>query len=237
MEVELKEQNKLQVNIYELAIDISEHLHRPSTNPFHILFYQLNQPLKHIHHIKPTTTLLSPYTNLAVEVPTMSTATKSSLLNNLATKAKAHHNSLNAAYEVYYSGGVSPRPSLRAQHNSTSAASSSSESSNMSKAWTSFKKAAKEHHEGLNAAYATYYGGGAMPVSSEMVTPRTSSESTESLIHEDEKVYGESVGTNESSASGMKKALEKAKKIAKEHHRSVNTAYESYYGGGAIIKA
>jgi hypothetical protein len=154
----------------------------------------------------------------------------STVFQNLAARAKAHHESINAAYEVYYSGGVSPsatpRPSMdsSARQQSTSSTPSSERSSSVSKAWQSVKKAAKEHHESVNAAYATYYSGGVSPSPSKnnsaVATPRASVES----VRNEQEVQKEE--------SGMGKAWGKVKQAAKEHHRSVNAAYGTYYGAG-----
>lgn len=133
----------------------------------------------------------------------------------LASKAKAHHESLNAAYATYYGGGVSPSPSP-SRSSSTETSTEPERSSSMSKAWEKVKKAAKEHHEGVNAAYATYYGAGASPAPSAAASSRSSLES----------VRGEQDAKEDSVA---RKSWDSFKKTAKEHHKSVNAAYATYY--------
>jgi hypothetical protein len=85
------------------------------------------------------------------------------MVQSLVARAKDHHESVNAAYASYYTGGrssyISPRPSLDSQ-NSQKSSSSQTSTSGMSKAWQSVKKAAKEHHQSVNATYETYYCGG-----------------------------------------------------------------------------
>ncbi|KAF2447042.1 hypothetical protein P171DRAFT_483103 [Karstenula rhodostoma CBS 690.94] len=89
--------------------------------------------------------------------------------------------------------------------------STSSTSSTLSKTW----KKIKEHHDGMNDAFATYYGGGRRSHEAWNPSPRGSVTFEES---EHEPLV-------------EKKGL--AKKMlgrVKEHHRSVNAAYRTYYG-------
>jgi hypothetical protein len=164
----------------------------------------------------------------------------STVLRTLATKAKEHHESVNAAYATYYSSGSSsngmtssqptpaatPRPSLDTPHTSnTSTPSSRSPSPSspplVAKAWKSLKKAAKDHHDSVNAAYSTYYAPGisspSSQASSRLATPRESLDG----VREGGVVV-----------EGVKKesAWTKAKRAAKEHHREMNKAYATYYG-------
>lgn len=142
-----------------------------------------------------------------------------SSFSRLAAKAKAHHESLNSAYATYYGAHT---PSTSAANSATASPRQSMESitsdntkversGSMSKAWKSVKKAAKDHHEGVNAAYATYYGQGASPAP----TRANSATSAESVEHETEQ---------------KPSVWAKVVKKAQEHHRSVNNAYSTVYG-------
>jgi hypothetical protein len=165
----------------------------------------------------------------------------STVLRTLATKAKEHHESVNAAYATYYSSGSSsngmtssqptpaatPRPSLDTPHNTSNTSAPPSRSPSPSspplvaKAWKSLKKAAKDHHDSVNAAYSTYYAPGisspSSQASSRLATPRESLDG----VREGGVVV-----------EGVKKesAWTKAKRAAKEHHREMNKAYATYYG-------
>ncbi|KAF2262349.1 hypothetical protein CC78DRAFT_319541 [Lojkania enalia] len=145
-------------------------------------------------------------------------------LHSVAAAAKAHHDSVNAAYQTYYSSGSpSTRPSMESQqprresHDSTA-----STQSHLNKAWESIKKAAKQHHQSVNSAYGIYYGNGVTP----SATPRPSAES---VRHADEAAH-----PAEKTESGMKKMWEGVKKQAKAHHDSVNAAVGTYYGAGKL---
>jgi hypothetical protein len=90
--------------------------------------------------------------------------------------------------------------------------STSSTSSTLSKTW----KKIKDHHDGMNDAFATYYGGG-----------RRSHEAWNTTSPRGIITYE----TDEQKPLVEKKGL--GKKIlarVKEHHRSVNVAYRTYYG-------
>ncbi|KAI1843121.1 hypothetical protein JX266_010648 [Neoarthrinium moseri] len=93
--------------------------------------------------------------------------------------AKEHHESTNAAYAAYYGAvmtptTVAPAPSRRP----SSTASSEPRRSSVDKAWSKVKKHAREHHQGVTAAYTTYYGIGTSrtqtPASSTENSPRVS---------------------------------------------------------------
>ncbi|KAF2190621.1 hypothetical protein K469DRAFT_721525 [Zopfia rhizophila CBS 207.26] len=101
-------------------------------------------------------------TNNTTTVPSTQNPAKMAW-KSLAKHAKAHHESVNAAYSVYYGGGVSASSSTRPSFESarsTSSVDSAKPESNMNKAWKAVKKHAKEHHESVNAAYGAYYGAG-----------------------------------------------------------------------------
>ncbi|KAF2017141.1 hypothetical protein BU24DRAFT_144184 [Aaosphaeria arxii CBS 175.79] len=78
---------------------------------------------------------------------------------------------------------------------------------------------AKAHHDGLNAAFNTYYGGayGSNP-SSQATSRRASHDSVE---HKEPKEHKSN------------KTWKSIKKAVVEHHRSMNAAYSAYYGGGS----
>jgi hypothetical protein len=127
--------------------------------------------------------------------------------------------STSAYYEL-----PSTRPSFDSKVSASSQSSTDSTSS-MSKAWKAVKKHAKEHHESVNGAYATYYGAGtsAAPLVTLPVkyVPKESFETERTAV-------------NKESVSNAKKAWQAVKKHAKEHHASVNAAYGTYYGGSPI---
>lgn len=166
-----------------------------------------------------------------------SAMTKQTALHSLVAHAKEHHASVNAAYSTYYSPGVSTRPSLDSKTSNTSCLSSQTDSlksmdsakstSSLSKAWKAVKKHAKEHHESVNGAYASYYGAGTsvpMSVHGSVVLKSVPRKSEESERTEES---GKSVGS-------VKKTWQAVKQHAKEHHQSVNAAYGTYYGGSAM---
>ncbi|ETS73789.1 hypothetical protein PFICI_14735 [Pestalotiopsis fici W106-1] len=88
------------------------------------------------------------------------------------------------------------------------------------KAWTAVKRHAKEHHQSVNAAYASYYGttGAPLPVSNTN-TPTAAKSPAASTT-----------SAAESPRSSVDKAWGKVKKHVKEHHRSVTAAHAAYYG-------
>jgi hypothetical protein len=158
-------------------------------------------------------------TTPTTQITTNNNTIKMPAFSHLAAKAKAHHEGLNAAYATYYgahspsssasnSAATSPRQSMES---ATSDATKVERSGSVSKAWKSVKKAAKDHHDGLNAAYATYYGQGA----SSAPTRANSAASVESVQHETQK---------------KPSVWSKAAQRAKEHHASVNNAYATVYG-------
>ncbi|KAF2749103.1 hypothetical protein M011DRAFT_399603 [Sporormia fimetaria CBS 119925] len=155
----------------------------------------------------------------------------SSLLSTISAKAKAHHASVNAAYATYYSPTgspsttpavsttTSPRPSMDASSRS------SSSSSRASDAWKAVKKAAREHHDSVNAAYGAVYSAGTSRAGSVRPTPAGSPRISMEQERELAKLHR---GTGKS-------AWEKVKTRAKDHHRSVNAAYAVHYGGSGRL--
>lgn len=103
-----------------------------------------------------------------------------------AQKVKEHHDSVNAAYTTYYGVGEpatpftsgtpstsarpSARPSMESQRSTSSTEARRPSSAN--KAWQKVKKAAKDHHQSVNEAYATLYAPGA---TTPVLNSRTSS--------------------------------------------------------------
>jgi hypothetical protein len=154
----------------------------------------------------------------------------STIFQTIASKAKAHHASVNAAYSTYYpSSSSTPSTSTTSTpRQSMDNTTSSQKSHKPNKAWSTIKKVAKEHHESLNSAYTVYYGAGSSssssPVSSAAGSPRGSLEATKVLAIED--------AGQEKQQRRMSKAWEKVKKAAREHHEGVNAAYDTYYGAG-----
>lgn len=152
-----------------------------------------------------------------------------SVLNSIAAHAKAHHESVNAAAAAVYS----PRGSMQASRkNSTTSESPTKPPTNLEKTWNSLKKSAKEHHEGVNAAYNAMYAPG-VPTPAESRAHSAASSRRHSV---------ESVGAHEDEAHEVQakprnitKAWNKVKKTATEHHKSVNSAYMSFYGGAAAL--
>ncbi|KAL5409918.1 hypothetical protein PMIN04_010847 [Paraphaeosphaeria minitans] len=100
------------------------------------------------------------------------------------------------------------RPSVASsRQNSTS-----SNASTLSKTWMKVK----EHHDSMNDAFATYYGG-RRAQEPWNTSPRSSVTYADELEHEP---------LVEKKKSLAKKMLGRVK----EHHRSVNAAYRAYYG-------
>jgi hypothetical protein len=138
-------------------------------------------------------------------------STSSSPFKKFTAAVKAHHQSVNAAYATYYSGGTSPRSSSSepASASSSRQNSMSSTTSSLGKAWNKIK----EHHEGMNGAFAAYYGGSRRP-QEPWKSPRSSIDEVEQALPAEKK-------------DGLGK---KMKNAIKDHHRSVNAAYRTYYG-------
>jgi hypothetical protein len=142
----------------------------------------------------------------------------SNVLSTIAARARAHHDSLNAAYQATYSPGTSPRPSLSTSGTPSSSrnASETSTSSqqperNITKAW----KALKQHHRDMNQAYSAYYSPGASRSNSAAPTPKASFEA------EREQEQG---------PRNYEKVWSAVKSRAVEHHRSVNAASAATWG-------
>lgn len=142
----------------------------------------------------------------------------SNVLSTMASRAKAHHDSLNAAYTATYG-----RPSLstsgtpESSRNSSAVSTSSQQSDrNITKAW----KALKKHHREMSEAYNVFYApGGSTPGSSRSnsvaPTPKASFEAEREMA---------------SGPRNYEKVWSKVKGRAVEHHRSVSNASAAVYG-------
>jgi hypothetical protein len=143
----------------------------------------------------------------------------SNVFSTIAAHAKAHHDSLNAAYQATYS----PRTSTSYTPSSSRKSSTTSEDSveqpdrNITKAW----KAIKKHHQEMNEAYAVFYAPGVVTPgssrsSSAAPTPKASFEAERQMDTQTPRNY--------------EKIWKALKNKAVEHHRSVNSASAAVYG-------
>jgi len=175
-------------------------------------------------HINQSTST-RPTTNI-INTP-QTTTMPSNVLSTIAARAKAHHDSLNAAYQATYSPRTSTStststpytPPTSRKSSTTSAASDSTQSDrNITKAW----KALKQHHHDMNEAYSAYYApgmstAGSSRASSAAPSPKQSFEAEREVAEQGkprnyERIWGA------------------IKHKAVEHHRSVSNASAAVYG-------
>jgi len=152
----------------------------------------------------------------------------SNVFSTMTSRAKAHHDSLNAAVATYYAPGsnqATPSPSTEIPRSSSIAKPSSTTSSkkaptNGSKVWAAIKK----HHREMSEAYEVFYSPGASTASS-----RTNSAAS-SPRHSADAPRHEVAAHKAQSPRNATKLWNSVKTRAIEHHRSVNAAYASVYG-------
>jgi hypothetical protein len=91
---------------------------------------------------------------------------------------------------------------------------------------SSLKTLAKEHHEAMNGAFDLYRGGPRPSKSDKAKTTITTYDlsSEESLVEHQAPLM--------KTTSRGRRLWNEIKRLAKEHHESVNAAYTAYYGLG-----
>jgi hypothetical protein len=143
----------------------------------------------------------------------------SNVLSTMAARAKAHHESLNAAYQATYSPGLSAASTpATSRKSSTTSQDTEHADRNITKAW----KAIKKHHQEMNEAYTVFYSQG-------MSTPGSSRSSsvapTPKASFEAEREHSQAQAPR-----NYEKVWKAIKNKAVEHHRSVNNASAAVYG-------
>ncbi|EAT77049.1 hypothetical protein HBI56_200470 [Parastagonospora nodorum] len=143
----------------------------------------------------------------------------SNVLSTMAARAKAHHESMNAAYQATYSMGTSNTSTPSTSRKSSTTSVDQQSERNITKAW----KALKKHHQEMNEAYTVFYSQG-------MVTPAGSSRS--SSVAQTPKASFEQtrMSVEEQKPRNIEKVWKAIKTRAVEHHRSVNNASAAVYG-------
>jgi plasmid stability protein len=142
----------------------------------------------------------------------------SNVFSTMAARAKAHHDSLNAAYRATYSPGSSTSTPNTSRTSSTASAMPAQPSDrNITKAW----KAIKKHHKEMNEAYAVFYAPGS--VSSTPASSRVNSAAPSP------KVSLEGQREQELAPRNYEKVWKAIKTRAVEHHKSVESASAARY--------
>lgn len=172
------------------------------------------------HHIKATTTstttiILSSINRSTSKPPTM----PSNVLSTMAARAKAHHESMNAAYQATYSMGTSTHSTPSTSRKSSTTSVDQHSERNITKAW----KALKKHHQEMNEAYTVFYSQG-------MVTPASSSRASSVAQTPKASFEEKRMSVEEQKPRNIEKAWKAIKNRAVEHHRSVNNASAAVYG-------
>lgn len=159
------------------------------------------------------------------------TTTPNTSRKSLSQIIKDHHRSVTAAYETYYGAGVYTPSTSRSASVAPSSARPSADAertmseSSIKKAWNKAIKAAKDHHDSVNAAVNVYYGSHpSSGASSAAASPRASFESPSTPA-------AAAAPKTEKKESGVGKVWNAAVKHVREHHQSVNAATARYYGG------
>jgi hypothetical protein len=144
----------------------------------------------------------------------------SNVLSNMAARAKAHHDSLNAAYQATYSLGTSTQNTpTTSRKSSTTSVTEPQPDRNITKAW----KALKKHHQEMNEAYTVFYGQG---MASSANSSRSSSVAPTPKVSFEEK----RMAMDEQKPRNIEKVWKAIKNKAVEHHKSVNNASAVVYG-------
>ncbi|KAF2024366.1 hypothetical protein EK21DRAFT_104729 [Setomelanomma holmii] len=147
----------------------------------------------------------------------------SNVFSTIASRAKAHHESLNAAYQATYAPGSTPRTSIStpptSRKASTTSTSSQQSERNITKAWNAIKK----HHQKMNEAYSVFYAPGSVASTRANSAAPSRGASFEEVRHESEAGV-------EGKPRNYQKVWKSLKNKAVEHHRSVSNASATVYG-------
>jgi hypothetical protein len=142
----------------------------------------------------------------------------SNVFTTVAARAKAHHESLNAAYQATYAPGLSAASTPATSRKSSTVSNDSQSDRNITKAW----KALKKHHQEMNQAYSVFYGS---PASSRNNSATNSAATSPKASFEAQRAQNEELAPR-----NIEKVWKAIKNKAVEHHRSVNAASAAFYG-------